>query len=868
MATKNIVPRADSEGKLGTPSKFWLSAYLDGLNLGNAAASNLVFTPSTGDTVTFAAGTNGTLTITTVDTAAAAANVGFVVDGTFDIDAAGAVTIDGSAITIGGDSDVAIDIDSSTLDIDASGAITLDGVGLAVGSSGAASLITSGAASDIVVTTVHTAGMAFQLNANTNAASEVEINAGILDLNASGNITIDGADDITTTAVDNLSLATSSADGLLLISSAHTAGQAIHIDGNANAGSIVDIDAGILDIDVTAAATIDAVGVAIGAGSGELDLTTTGTMDVNSAALDIDTSGAITIDAAGVASDISISTAHTAGTAFLLDANANAGSIVQVDAGILDLNVTGVSTLNTTGLTITGPTLQLGNFTTGADDTGVDVRFFSATASEGILYDASEDELGLLLTTKLKFHDIGGGEEIFASANGHLEINAGTTLDITAPTIDVNGTMDVSGAFTNGSTLVSTGKITADAGIDIDNINIDGTTIALSSGHLTLDLAAQLIIDADDEGSITLKNSGTSYGLISNTSEHFKFKSVISNGDIIFQGNDGGSEITALTLDMSAAGAATFNGGVTIGESTALNFGGRGAITQDGSYNFTWSTNGVANGFYLESATGNVDIGGDLSINGGDLSFSADQDATISMSQRNDGGRNLDIGAGFAGSGGGTNSNGGNLTLRSGGSKGTGTSTMHFRTAIAANGYGATTEQMKIDGVGDVSITNNLFIGSGKAIYVGGTAAANGLDDYEEGVWTPVARGHTTAGSATYPSGGQDGVYTKIGNCVNIHCNLKFHSLVGEAAGLLQVGGLPFAQNFGDQSNISATLYKVSLASNNVPMNGVISNGASEVFIYQIPNGGGSLVVSAGVAVYNSSTQSEIQINGWYKTNA
>ena len=51
-------------------------------------------------------------------------------------------------------------------------------------------------------------------------------------------------------------------------------------------------------------------------------------------------------------------------------------------------------------------------------------------------------------------------------------------------------------------------------------------------------------------------------------------------------------------------------------------------------------------------------------------------------------------------------------------------------------------------------------------------------------------------------------------------------------------------------------------------MNGVISNGASEVFIYQIPNGGGSLVVSAGVAVYNSSTQSEIQINGWYKTNA
>jgi hypothetical protein len=33
--------------------------------------------------------------------------------------------------------------------------------------------------------------------------------------------------------------------------------------------------------------------------------------------------------------------------------------------------------------------------------------------------------------------------------------------------------------------------------------------------------------------------------------------------DMIFQGNDGGVEITALTLDMSEAGAATFNNNVT-----------------------------------------------------------------------------------------------------------------------------------------------------------------------------------------------------------------------------------------------------------------------------------------------------------------
>ena len=50
MATKNIVPNADSEGQLGTSSKFWSSAYLDGLNIGNDAAANLVFTPSASDT--------------------------------------------------------------------------------------------------------------------------------------------------------------------------------------------------------------------------------------------------------------------------------------------------------------------------------------------------------------------------------------------------------------------------------------------------------------------------------------------------------------------------------------------------------------------------------------------------------------------------------------------------------------------------------------------------------------------------------------------------------------------------------------------------------------------------------------------------
>ena len=109
------------------------------------------------------------------------------------------------------------------------------------------------------------------------------------------------------------------------------------------------------------------------------------------------------------------------------------------------------------------------------------------------------------------------------------------------------------------------GKITADAGIDIDNFNIDGNTIALSSGHINLDSAGQIFLDGADEGTVQLKDTGTTYGNFYSTSSDFYIKSMVSDKDIKFQGVDGGAQITALTLDMSAAGAATFNAGATFG---------------------------------------------------------------------------------------------------------------------------------------------------------------------------------------------------------------------------------------------------------------------------------------------------------------
>ena len=71
----------------------------------------------------------------------------------------------------------------------------------------------------------------------------------------------------------------------------------------------------------------------------------------------------------------------------------------------------------------------------------------------------------------------------------------------------VNG---ADGVVTAGAAFTATGKITADAGIDIDNFNIDGTTIALSSGDMTLDAAGDIILDADG-GDFIFKDGGTEF---------------------------------------------------------------------------------------------------------------------------------------------------------------------------------------------------------------------------------------------------------------------------------------------------------------------------------------------------------------------
>ena len=86
----------------------------------------------------------------------------------------------------------------------------------------------------------------------------------------------------------------------------------------------------------------------------------------------------------------------------------------------------------------------------------------------------------------------------------------------------------------------------------------------------------------------------------------------------------------------------------------------------------------------------------------------------------------------------------------------------------------------------------DLYLSGG--VYLGGTGAANYLDDYEEGTWTPVLVGSTSAGTATFVTG-PIGIYTKIGNQVTVYFDWNISAHTG--TGALRVNGLPFALGAG-----------------------------------------------------------------------
>jgi hypothetical protein len=132
----------------------------------------------------------------------------------------------------------------------------------------------------------------------------------------------------------------------------------------------------------------------------------------------------------------------------------------------------------------------------------------------------------------------------------------------------------------------------------------------------------------------------------------------------------------------------------------------------------------------------------------------------------------------------------------------------------------------------------------------------NTLDDYEEGTFTPVIVGSTSAGVGTYTF--QKGTYTKIGNVVTFQIYIGWSAHTG--TGDLTIGTLPFVSN-STTNQLNAVsiglLNNITLPASSVPT-AFVYPGSTSVLLYQFPLGGGA---SSGVAI---DTAGSICVSGTY----
>ena len=501
-----------------------------------------------------------------------------------------AIHIDGDAAT-----GSVVDIDAGHLDIDASDKVTID-------AADEIEVTTTSADGHIKLATAHTAGLAFHIDANANAASEVQIDAGILDVDVTGAATIDAGGSVSIDAAGATNLTTTS--GTLTVSGSAA--------GELQFGNTLDIDSrGAMTIDSLAAVTITGAGVNIAGGSSEVDITTTGALDVNANSLDMDltdsssititsseaaedltieqvgandssiiiqaagtgadaiklnaSAGSIDIDSADnitvdAADDISITStsadglitihsAHVAGQAVLIDANAHAGSILDVDAGIVDIDAQGAVSIDSSGGAINvGVTDHDQNINIGTDGD----RTIVIGKSGG--------------STTTQIHSDGGTLALDAGAAGTVAITGDATV---SRHLTVSGDFTVSG----DTTLVNT-----------TNLEVEDALIALnfnsgSSSGPARD--AGLVIGNGAHGSLNR------VFMWDNSDSEFAFVSS-------FTAPSGSAAITVKdyqnikAADIEATGSVTA-GGLT--EGRVLIAGSNGLITDDAGMTYVAGTN-------------------------------------------------------------------------------------------------------------------------------------------------------------------------------------------------------------------------------------------------------------------------------------
>ena len=157
----------------------------------------------------------------------------------------------------------------------------------------------------------------------------------------------------------------------------------------------------------------------------------------------------------------------------------------------------------------------------------------------------------------------------------------------------------------------------------------------------------------------------------------------------------------------------------------------------------------------------------------------------------------------------------------------------------------ATSTAITIDGAGDLVLAGG--------VYLGGTGAANKLDDYEEGTFTPTYVSGIAATVYTY----QTGRYTKIGNTVTFHIDISASTSTVTGDGV-RIGGLPFTSAANPCGGAFPQYNGGLVNDNSKTVTYHVTTGVTEIRMYLVT---GSV---AGNATYISQS-GRIIISGLYQ---
>lgn len=497
-----------------------------------STSTQLKLSNNSDDYSTFSVGTNGALTVETVDAAGGSAHFVVAADGAVDIDAnIGALSLDGATgINIGTETDVAIDIDSSTLDIDASGAITIDGTStLSLDAADSTNLTMAANAASTKTMTISAT------NANGSNVSNIDVDAdGALTLNGAGSATF--GDDTEAIAYDGSGNVDFDAVALDIDASG-----AITIDGTSTlsldvAGAInIDSTGGAINIGVTNHNQNINIGtdgtrtIQVGAGdgtstttinsrAGTLTLDGTGqTVDINSAALDIDASGAITVDGSSTLSldtsgDTNLTTTggvltlqsgKTGASALLLTASHAAGGIT-LEAGTGDLVLNSDAKIELTGssgadsvhvlsdMTVAGALFVTEHIKCTTDDNtfirfngsdtiqfragGVTMVQITESTQDVYIHNPDNNDVDFQVNTDNAYGTFfvdGADDTVIIGHEGFDTTPTASEVDGYDPDVKIllSGTVGSKGTSTRGVTLIS-GDATVSGSLDINTVKI------------------------------------------------------------------------------------------------------------------------------------------------------------------------------------------------------------------------------------------------------------------------------------------------------------------------------------------------------------------------------------------------------------